>query len=165
MILLILVETSKSNGSDVFYIKSVLDEYYSDNENIIYKWIYMNGKTKYNRYESQIEKYKKQNKNVKIFICFDLDSDENQDKKLNDSIFEYARKNNYEAIWFKDDIEEVFLGKKINNNDKKQKAYSFIVTDSIKNIDTKRLSNENKKLSKTSNIMLVLDKYLTRNKS
>ena len=158
-----LVETSKTNGSDAFYIKSVLDEYYSDNRNVIYKWIYMNGKSKYNRYESQIEKYKKQHKDIKVFICFDLDTNENQDKKLNDSIFEYARKNNYDTIWFKHDIEDVFLGHKVNNNDKKRMAYLFIVKDAIKSINIKKLSNGNKSLSKTSNIMACFDKYLKRN--
>jgi len=71
-----------------------------------------------------------------------------------------SAKCSYELIWFYEDIEEVFLGRKISDKEKLTAAVEY------KKLNTQIYQPKNLKLKgfnetrkKTSNILLILEKY------
>ncbi len=70
--------------------------------------------------------------------------------------------NNHSFIWFYRDIEEVFLHKSVDNTNKEDvEAKKFSNLPKLGKVDEKSLSFD-KKIRYKSNILIVLDKYLTR---
>lgn len=71
---------------------------------------------------------------------------------------EYCDNKGYDFIWFCKDIEQVYIGQKINDSQKKKVAASFKAKKLIKDVDSNKLSvgfyQQN-----SSNIMCVLDQY------
>ena len=170
--LIFVVETNKKCNSDWIYIKDTIEQFYEyDRTQLKLSVVYMDGKGKYKKKVKEIEKlisqYKaasKKNKS-KVFYCFDCDE---YDNRQEDGIFlEEARifcgNNDYEFIWFCKDIEQVYIGKKVENSKKKKEAAMFKVKKQIVHINPKRLSETVYK-NNTSNIIKVLDGHpeLTR---
>ena len=178
MLAIFLVESkSKEHDSDYKYIKSMIDRYYDVRNKISLKTIYMNGKTNYMFQKKAIKdlvkeySYFPQNDGkYEVFLCIDIDDmksahNSNETVQLNKKIEKYSKKENYHIIWFCRDVEEVFLGKQINDKQKIQEAKKFLKNHLINNI------NDNKLLGKDindlkigqSNIKTVFDKYFYAN--
>lgn len=67
----------------------------------------------------------------------------------------------YEFVWFCKDIESVYLGRKVPNSRKKAESVSFRGKKQIGNVNANTLLATHLK-SNTSNLMIILDKYLER---
>ena len=85
---------------------------------------------------------------------------------INHDIVNYCNKNNFKLIWFKFDIENVFLGKTINQSMKtiEAKKYSRIgkvneIADKLNCCDFNSVGNGN------SNVLTVLDEFFNRKKT
>lgn len=162
MIYIFLVETNSESKSDERYIRSLLDFRYNYLGQKL-KFIYMDGKTKYNTKESEIKKWqKKYGYSSKVFICIDLDNNirNPNNSVLNESIIDYCAKKEYEFIWFNEDIEEVFLGKSVSDSQKTNESKKFYESDRINSVKIDNLKKITFVSKKTSNIVSVLDKHL-----
>lgn len=73
----------------------------------------------------------------------------------------FCEENGYDLIWFCHNVEDVFLGKKISDSQKVHEAGVFRRKRKIEEMDFHALSSDTKR-GHTSNILNVLDKYLTR---
>ena len=129
----------------------------------------MDGKGKYQRKESEIRSFISQYASTskmnqtKVICCFDCDD---YDKNKEDADFlkeaqQYCKTHGYDFVWFCKDIERVYLEKQVEENKKKVEATAFKEKKRITKVDEKKLS-ANSYRSNTSNIMTVLDNYLTR---
>lgn len=98
-----------------------------------------------------------------IIYCIDCDDYDSkpEDMTFFNAVKQYCADQGYELVWFCKDIESVYLGSKIPKSRKKAESVSFRSKGQIRRVNRyKLLSTE---LSpNTSNIMRILDKYLTR---
>lgn len=90
--------------------------------------------------------------------CFDCDDyDSNPDDlKFLKEVKQYCDDKGYKFVWFCKDIEQVYIGKRIDDSQKKKEAAAFKAKKLINKVDQKRLSADCCRIS-TSNIMKVLD--------
>lgn len=168
--LLFTVETNKKCDSDWIYIKSTIEHFYIvDNSHVKLNHQYMDGKGNYknikNKINKEIDKYSKASDNNKTYViyCFDCDEyDINQkEKNFLEEAKIYCEKNSYDFVWFSKDIEQVYLGERIDYSEKKSRAVAFMKKDAIKHIDTRTLNQKQYKTG-TSNLITILDNYLDR---
>ena len=163
-----LVESDSKSKSDYQYIYASINYFYSfiKGEHK-FSPIYMSGKGNYNKFYNKVNilmnKYKKTGQSV-VFICTDIDDSTNPSYELNQDIQSYCKEKGYQYIWFNKDIEEVYLGYSVSNSDKTDVAKKFTTSQGIKNVDCRMLSKNSVTSKKTSNILYVLDKFLTRKK-
>ena len=63
----------------------------------------------------------------KVLYCFDCDDYDNnpEDQKFLREAKQYCDDRGYEFIWFCKDIEQVYIGKKIDDSQKKKEAAAF----------------------------------------
>lgn len=160
MQLILVFETRPSCESDYIYVKSAIEFFYVERK---YKITPIYAETKSElikcgkKIKGYIEKYQGDSK-VILFADYDKGGDPDNAK-----IEKYCNDMSYDLVWMNLDIEEVFLGRRIKNNAKKKEALSF-----LKRKQTYLLSNGafdcSKPLDKhpSSNLLIVLDKYLTR---
>ena len=168
--LIFAVETNKKCKSDWIYIKDTIDHFYQYNQaQVKFSPVYMDGKGKYKNKEKEISslisQYTAGNKTnqSKVIFCFDCDD---YDSKPEDADFLenakcYCKKKGYEFIWFCKDVERVYLGKKVNDIQKKKESEIFKAKNLICAVDESKLVLSNYRAN-TSNIMNVIDKYLSR---
>lgn len=168
--LIFVVETNEKCKSDWIYIKDTIERFYQyDRAQVKLTPVYMDGRGKYKNKEkkitSLISQYKAGNKTnqSKVLFCFDCDD---YDRKSEDAEFlakakYYCDQNGYDFIWFCKDVERVYLGKKVDDNQKKREAAVFKEKKLINTVDENKLSAKNYRTN-TSNIMTVLGKYLCR---
>lgn len=157
---LFCVETSKKAKTDYQYIRRMI-EFCDTKMDAVYRPIYLDTKTKFND-KGIIQRINKEKKDFvgKVFVvyCIDLDdyNTETRDREIFKRIEKYCEKNNYKLIYFVRDIEEVFLGKRIEGNKKVKHALKFyrdgVIDDQLLN----RL-NRNDKRNMTSNLMDVFE--------
>ena len=129
----------------------------------------MNGKGKYKDKEKDILKLISQYASTskanrsKVIYCFDCDDYDMkpEDLKSLESAQQYCSEKGYDFVWFCKDIERVYLGKKVDDSQKKKEAEKFKAKKLIHNIDASKLSVTSYQAT-TSNIMKIVDKYLTR---
>lgn len=162
MLYIFLVETNKNNKSDEMYIKSLLNKRY-DYLGSKLKFIYLDGKGNYNKKEKEIKNLKsKYNGKTKVFMCIDLDRTDKQpyNLELNNEIMKYCRKNDFEFIWFNENIEQVFLGRSVDATCKKTEATGFFTSKKIDYMEVKNLKVREWNRKGTSNIVDVFDKYM-----
>lgn len=164
--LIFVVETNKECKSDWIYIKSVLDYYYTYGAHLKLYPVYMAGRGKYKKKEAEVKtmisKYKatSDGNETKVIYCFDCDQyDTNpEDRDFLSNAQEFCKEKGYEYIWFCRDIESVFLGKRISDNQKKKEAAKYKAKNLVTKVDEARLCQmvygENR-----SNILTVLDKF------
>lgn len=164
--LIFAVETNKTCKSDWIYIKDTIDRFYKCSVNSLkLSIIYMNGKTNYRSREkdvrSLINQYDRINNKSKVIYCIDCDNYDSkpEDKKFIDNIIKFCEEHDYECVWFCKDIESVYWGEKVSNNQKKNKAISFKKNRMIDNINEKNISVTTYKIN-TSNILTILDKFI-----
>ena len=161
------VEADKQAQTDAIYIKDTIVRFYEIDRSVKLSFIYMNGKSNYNSkgVQGKINQLSKDYKNgpsVAVY-CIDLDKYESNSAQLkeNEEIKEYIAKNKYEMVWFCHDIEEVYLGESVIKKMKASTAIAFKKKEQILKVDAQKLMSClcNKG---TSNLLLVLDKYLKR---
>ena len=127
----------------------------------------MNGKTNYasKNVQNKLTQLSKDYKNGQsvVIYCVDLDRYESNPAQVreNDDIRAYVTKNNYEMVWFCHDVEEVYLGASVDKRQKSDAAIDFRKKGLISKVDSIKLMSE-KAIKGTSNLLLVIDKYLKR---
>lgn len=166
--LILVVEADSRGASDWIYIKETIEHFYAiDNAHIKLTPLYMEGRGNYKKIQSKIKDKEKRysvtakNNVSHVIYCFDCDQ---YDKRIEDYNFleeakKYCKDNCYDFVWFCRDIEHVYLKKQIDSSEKSFKAEQFKNNNDINNITSRILSSASYKLG-TSNLMLILDKYL-----
>lgn len=172
--LIFAVETNKKCNSDWIYIKDTIEYFYSyERTQVKFSVVYMDGKGNYNskKKEKEIKSLTSQYSSTsntnrsRVIYCFDCDD---YDSKMDDLKFleeakKYCDEHEYDFVWFCKDVEQVYIGKKVDDSQKKKEAATFKAKKQINSIDSKKLLIKNYR-NNTSNIMNVLDGYseLTR---
>ena len=172
--LIFAVETNKKCTSDWIYIKDTIEYFYSyERTQVKFSVVYMDGKGNYNskKKEKEIKSLASQYSSTsntnrsRVIYCFDCDD---YDSKMDDLKFleeakKYCDEHEYDFVWFCKDVEQVYIGKKVDDSQKKKEAATFKAKKQINSIDSKKLLMKNYR-NNTSNIMNVLDGYseLTR---
>lgn len=160
--MIFVVETDKKSKSDWIYIKSTLNHFYQyDHTQVKLTYIYLSGKDKYKSKENEINsKIKQFRGNSKVLMCVDCDDyDTNpNDRQFLDKVRDYCNDKGFIFVWFCKDIEQVYLGYKIDSNLKKKKAATLEAKQSINSIEPNKLS-VNEFRDKTSNLLCVLDRF------
>lgn len=174
--LIFVVETNKKCNSDWIYIKDTIGQFYEyERTKIKFSVVYMDGKGNYNsnKKEKEIKKYislysaaSKTNRS-RVIYCFDCDDYDvkAEDRKFLEEVVKYCYDRTYDLIWFCKDVEQVYLGKKVDDIQKKKEAELFKMKKLITKIHRDNLLGM-KYQKNTSNIMSVLDSFpeLTRKK-
>ena len=165
-----VVEADNKSQSDYMYIKSIMGKYYKSYLSTIkITPIYMGGignfdsKKTINAIHKQIDQYK--SGKTEVVYCYDTDNEKiAKDKiELNKRIERYCADNNYHAVFFCRDIEEVFIKERVHN-DKSKTAIQFLKNGSINNINAEVLKS-NIKRNGTSNLLLVIDNIISAAKN
>lgn len=172
--LIFAVETNKKCNSDWIYIKDTIEYFYSyERTQVKFSVVYMDGKGNYNskKKEKEIKSLTSQYSSTsntnrsRVIYCFDCDD---YDSKMDDLKFleeakKYCDEHEYDFVWFCKDVEQVYIGKKVDDSQKKKEAATFKAKKQINSVDSKKLLMKNYR-NNTSNIMNVLDGYseLTR---
>ncbi len=165
--IILCVEADKKAETDAIYIKDTIYRFYVIDRSVRLSFIYMNGKTNYasKSVRGKINQFLKDYKNGPsvVIYCVDLDKYEANpvQARENEDIRAYATKNNYEMVWFCHDIEEVYLGVSIDKRIKTEIAIDFKKKGLISKVDSIKLMSE-KAIKGTSNLLLVVDKYMKR---
>lgn len=177
MQLIIVVEADKISKTDYIYINKYLNRFFVIGNDDKISPVYMGGKDNYKarRVEIEIERlsrnYRAQHeKNGLSIVLLCVDTDDlacGVDAKENESkmseIVNYCKLNDYEIVWFCRDTEEVFLNRRVTKKEKKLLAERFKNTDLDKlNIENLRMADYGICKAGTSNLDLVLNKYLLR---
>ena len=168
--LIFVVETNKKCKSDWIYIKDTIERFYNyDQAHVKFTPIYMDGRGKYQNKEQEILKNISQyastaeGNRTRVIYCFDCDD---YDIKPEDAEFlrsaqQYCSTKGYDFVWFCKDVERVYIGKKVDDGEKKRESATFKAKKLIVNVEMRKLCETNYKTN-TSNIMKILDKYLER---
>lgn len=165
--LIFCVETNKGAETDWVYIDETIKAKYKLSNQISLKKICMETKSKYNsrkvfkEIEEKTRRYT--HGKTKVIYCIDTDAYESnyEQKQEFEDVKRFCAINGYDLIWFCHDVEEVFLGKQVENSQKVKEAGAFRNGRKIGNISDARLSAIGLG-AKSSNILRVLDKYLER---
>lgn len=166
-LILFCVESNASAQTDYMYVKETLKQFYKHSVKVTYRPIFMAGKTNYNS-KSVLKQIKDASKGyrgeVTVIYCIDTDDYDISytDQKTLDDITQYCtQEKNHELVLFCRDVEDVFWGKQVNKGEKREFAIRFVSSKEIAKV--KRHNLEQKKIiKKSSNILLVLDKYFER---
>lgn len=172
--LIFVVETNKKCNSDWIYIKDTVEKFYTyERTQVKLSPVYMDGRGNYNSKKKEREindlilQYKSSAKTnrSRVIYCFDCDD---YDSKPDDSRFledarKYCNDNGYDFVWFCKDVEQVYIGRKVDDIRKKKEAAIFKAKKLIANVAANKLSEKNYRIN-TSNILNILDQYqeLTR---
>lgn len=166
--LIFIVETNKKCKSDWIYIKDTIDKFFSYNPaQLKLSTVYLKGKGNYRTkekeivlLESQYHSTSKENAS-QVIMCLDCDDYDikPEDKQFITNAKQYCKKKSWDFVWFCKDIERVYIGKKVPDEEKKAEAAKFKAKKLIESIDKSRLSSNTYKQN-TSNIINVLKKYL-----
>ena len=168
--LIFVVETNKKCKSDWIYIKDTIDHFFQyDQAQVKFSPVYMDGKGRYKNKEKEISslisQYAGGNKKNRscVMFCFDCDD---YDSKPEDAEFlknakQYCDDREFDFIWFCKDIERVYIGKKVDDSQKKSESAAFKAKKLIDVVDGEKLM-VNSYCSNSSNIINVISKYLTR---
>lgn len=99
----------------------------------------------------------------KVIFCFDCDDYDSkpEDAEFLTNVKQYCAEKGYDFIWFCKDIERVYLGKKVDDSQKKRESATFKAKKLIETVEECKLVANNYRAN-TSNIMLVIGKYLSR---
>lgn len=127
-----VVETNEVAKTDTRYIIKLWDQLYGANNNDLKRqFVYMDGKSKYNRntIKSKIKSYVKANSDGENYVvyCFDTDKIDSVITDLNNikTYKKYCDDNGYKFVWFCYDIEMVFIGRSIADSEKEFESKKF----------------------------------------
>ena len=150
---------------DYGYIYNTLKSFYDLSDTRVDK-IYAGGKNKLldpgieTKIKEKMENFEDVEGISKVVFCYDTDDfaklkiHEENNKKIED----YCKSKGYDTIWFCRTVEEVYLGK-IINNDKKQEMIKYVRTHDE---DHSILNKPTTKFKNNSNQIEIFDKYLFR---
>lgn len=167
--LIFVVETKKACKSDWIYIKDTIERFYTyERTQVKFSVVYLDGKGNYSTsktnkaiktFISQYSAASKTNRSS-VICCFDCDDYNSQieDMKFLEDAKKYCETKEYQFVWFCKDVEQVYIGKKVENHQKKKEAESFKERKLINTVDAQVLS-ATKYRGNTSNILRVLDSY------
>lgn len=166
--LILVLESDETSRSDYIYISSILNKWYNINatNDVKISRVFMGGKGNYKKKKvvNTIEKYRKSYKNgtTNIIFCFDTDRFEidASDRKAITEEQKYCEDNGFEFVWFCHDIEEVFLGESVSKNEKTERARQYAKSNTVERLNKKDFASS-RMIKKKSNLVFVLDKYLT----
>ena len=99
-----------------------------------------------------------------VLYCLDCDKYDSrpEDKVFLEKVKQYCNKDSDRRfVWFCYDVEDVFLGKQVENKQKKNEAARFRAKNIIKTVDTSNLSARQYRSHK-SNLCVILDEFLPR---
>ncbi len=175
--LIICVEANKESKSDYIYIKKTIEEFFDLDLSVVkLSPIYMGGRGNYasNKIRKEIKRLSNQynstslNNENSVIFCFDCDDyDTNsEDENFITRAKQFCDKNNYDFVWFCRDVEDVYLKRKVPDNQKRKEADRFITGKKIESVRAEVLSEKGNSLSDfrihRSNIFSVLEKYLKK---
>jgi len=167
--IILVSETNKISQTDYFYINATIKKFYSLS-NIKLTPLYMNGKTGYKdkKILNQIKSFTSMYKNTGIteviyFIDLDCDGCNFAVGSRNRNIYDFCKLHNFDISYFSWDIEEVYLRKHVQSNDKLIEAKNFANNNMIDKININVLCTNSFKRY-TSDILFVLDRHLSRKK-
>lgn len=158
-------ESNKRSQTDYHYVRAILKEKYDRGKYRDYpifagsKSMLLEDKPIANKV-SEIKKKTMVRPEVVVFA--DVDSGFLNDFKLNKKIEKHCKENNYNLVWFNRNIEEVVLGRIVNEKDKVKIAENFTISRLEKNAMAKMNVVNPFALYKTSNLFPVLDKILPK---
>ena len=165
--LILCVEADKRAQTDNMYIKQTILRFYRIGKNVKLSFINMCGKSNYKSNDVK-RKIKQLSQDYRIgstvvVYCIDLDdiNTNPEQVKINSEIDAYTKDKGYETIVFCRDIEEVFIGRRVDKREKTKLAIDFVKKGAVSDISEDKL-NYPKERNGYSNILLVLDKYLER---
>ena len=168
--LIFAVEADSKCKSDWIYIKDTIEQFYQYNRTQVkFSPVYMGGKGNYEKKEKEISNLISQysassGKNQsKVIYCFDCDDYDIKpgDSKFLDAAEQYCCKRNAEFVWFCKDIEQVYLGTRIERSRKKEESVRFRTKKKINHIRADQLACTSYRTG-ASNLIAVLDHYLER---
>lgn len=169
--LILVVECDERSKSDLIYIKETIEHFYQIGAQVKLSPVYMKGKGNYrnsktaNDIKKYISQYQATNRSniSKVIYCFDCDDYDIKPSDANflDTAFQYCKERDYELIWFCKDVERVYIGRKVDDKQKKSEAGKFKTKKLILNVDKCNLIACHYKRN-SSNILKVLDRYLKR---
>ena len=101
-----------------------------------------------------------------MIYCFDCDDYDNkqEDLKFLENAKQYCDSRGADFVWFCKDIERVYIGKKVDDSQKGKESAMFKAKKRIADLEAERLSVVAYRAN-TSNILHILDNYLTRKQS
>ena len=164
--ILLCVETNKKARTDYKYIDATIKRFYINDRKIIYRPVFMDTKTKYNAKDKvreiigAIKKYPGET-NVIYFIDVDDYDVSAETKRLYDDIEKYCKENEYDFVFFKKDVEDVYFGHQVPDDEKVKRAEEFTRKKLIDKVNESNLNSDIHR-NHSSNILNVLDKYWTR---
>ena len=71
---------------------------------------------------------------------------------------QYCKEKGYEFVWFCKDIEQVYIGKRVADKDKKKEAAKFKADNRITGVEGSKLRANNYRIN-MSNILKILGNY------
>ena len=158
--LILVFETRASCESDYIYVKAAIDHFYVERRHKITP-IYAKTKSELinceKRIQSRIDKNRDDSK-VILFADYDKKDDPNNAK-----IEKYCLDKSFDLVWLNLDIEEVFLGRRVEKRAKEREALNFLKKKQTYLSSNQVLANPTP-LDKhpSSNLLLVLDRHLRR---
>lgn len=166
--LIICVETNEESKSDWMYINETIKFFYKiDNSRIKLSPVYMRGKGNYasSRVKKEIESKIKQfmagsKEESKTIVLYAFDTDDFKSKPEDivflEEVRKYTSSKGYKLVWFCKDIEQVYLGRQIENHEKTKEAIRFVSNKKIKSLVTSKFRASKMNEGK-SNIIAILD--------
>lgn len=162
------LEADNKSQSDWVYVYETVKKYYIVSNEIKISRTFLGGKGNYKnkRIVNQIEKLSKAfKKNGQTVVVYFIDTDDintNQDRQREfKDIQSYCDSKGFELVWFCRDIEEVYWGGKVEKGEKTKVLARYRNNKCIDSVDEKLLKSAQIH-NKRSNILSVLDKYLSR---
>lgn len=161
--MIFIVETNEKTKSDNRYIRKLLDKIYDKTSNEIqFQFIEMGTKYLYNSKKvitkrNSLVKANADGENY-IIYCFDTDRIDNNPVHIRElkEREEFCKRNNYKFVWSCYDIENVFLGYSVSDQDKERESMKFFRKDFDLTQKLKDRLSSNSKTNTHSNILTVL---------
>ena len=132
MQLIVVYETKKNAKTDGFYFNRYLDDVFPSLKGHIKKSaVYSGSKTRYAGALKTIVALQKKyaflhpNERQEILYCVDTDFGKEGALELNERIASFCKEHGFRLVWFHRDIEEVFLGERVDKREKVQRAKRF----------------------------------------
>ena len=162
--LIFCIETDEHCKSDQIYIKDTIERFFNyDNSMVKFSYVFMGGKGNYKtkavaaKIEKNIKQFSFSDKSKKktqdksdeesrsvVIYCFDCD-DYDIDPEASlflEDVKQYCLNKHYEFVWFCKDIERVYVGKKIPDNEKKKRAERFKRKNEVSSVQKEALTAE-----------------------
>lgn len=163
-LVIICVEGRKKSPTDSIYVDKTIKTFYSVGNDTKIEFVYMEGKGNYSTVTKKFEPIKKRMRcaDADVVYCIDTDGLNDRDAVVEtDKIEKFCKTNGYDCVWFCEDVERVYLHKKVSDNDKADAARQFACADVLCEATESSLGASAKCRNK-SNILKILDKHFNR---